>query len=337
MLRHTVFRTEDVPVAERFDAWRQLLARIICPQEMSSEHEDDFRAETHLIELGAVRIWPSVLQPMQWRRTPAQVRQSDPELYHLSLPLTGTMGIRQAGQEAVHGAREMYIVDTSQAFDCSCTPVRGVGLEVPKRLVPLPPGQVAGLVTRRLPGRDGMGALLAAFLTGLAGQAVTLRPGDVPRLETVVVDLLSATLAHQLDAQDLLPPETRTRNLTRRIRAFVRQHLRDPELTPQAVARAHHISVSYLYQLFQNEGESVAALIREERLAGARRELSDPALAGVRVQDIAVRWGFTYHSSFTRAFQTRYGLSPRAYRHQTAAAPPVAPSAAEVKKPRKPR
>jgi AraC-like DNA-binding protein len=161
-----------------------------------------------------------------------------------------------------------------------------------------------------------VGALLAGFLTGLAEQAGTLRTCDAPRLETAVVDLLSATLAHHLDAEDRLPPETRTRTLTRRIRAFILKHLRDPDLTPMSIAAAHHISVSYLYRLFQQEGTTVAAWIRQQRLEAARRDLADPALGGLPVQDIAVRWGFSLHSSFTRAFQVRYGLSPRDYRRQ---------------------
>jgi hypothetical protein len=53
-------------------------------------------------------------------------------------------------------------------------------------------------------------------------------------------------------------PPTPTSMLLTRIYAFIQQHLGDPELSPGAVAAAHHISVSYLHKLFHAEGATVA-------------------------------------------------------------------------------
>ncbi|MFD3838721.1 hypothetical protein ACFWWC_21060 [Streptomyces sp. NPDC058642] len=96
---------------------------------------------------------------------------------------------------------------------------------------------------------------------------------------TALLDLLSARFARALEAAEAHSPETRQRALTMRIKAFIRQQLRDPAPKPPVMAAAHHISVRYPHRLFQQDstGETAAARIRSQRLAGAHRDLADPA------------------------------------------------------------
>ncbi|MEV5383081.1 helix-turn-helix domain-containing protein [Streptomyces sp. NPDC052721] len=131
-----------------------------------------------------------------------------------------------------------------------------------------------------------------------------------------MVDLLSALIAHALDSDNSLPPETRRQALVLRIRAFVQQHLHDPHLTPRTIAAAHHISTSYLHRLFQEEDDTVAAWIRSQRLERARRALADPAMYATPLHTIGASCGFPRASDFTRAFRTAYGIPPKEYRRQ---------------------
>jgi AraC-like DNA-binding protein len=130
----------------------------------------------------------------------------------------------------------------------------------------------------------------------------------------VVVDLLSALIAHAFEADNSLPPETHRQTLVLRIRSFIQQHLHDPQLTPRTIAAAHHISRSYLYRLFEHEEESVAAWIRRQRLEHARRDLAEPAMHSTPIHAIAASWGFSHAADFTRAFRTAYDMSPTDYR-----------------------
>ncbi|MFD5438565.1 hypothetical protein ACFWJ4_41260 [Kitasatospora sp. NPDC127067] len=79
-----------------------------------------------------------------------------------------------------------------------------------------------------------MGALLVQLLDGIAADPGAYRTGDTPRLGTAALDLVSALLAHHLDAEDAVPPESRRRALIQRVRAFVRAHLHEPDLNPGA-------------------------------------------------------------------------------------------------------
>lgn len=139
------------------------------------------------------------------------------------------------------------------------------------------------------------------------------------RLGTAVLDLLTAALAARLERPSAVPAEVRRRALVTRIRAFIEARLPDTDLTPAVVADAHHVSLRYLHQLFEGEGEGVAGLIRQRRLARCRAGLLDPVLADRLVAATAARWGFASPAHFNRLFRQTYGLPPGEFRRRYAA------------------
>ncbi|MER7850781.1 AraC family transcriptional regulator [Kitasatospora sp. NPDC096077] len=194
--------------------------------------------------------------------------------------------------------------------------VQGLGIDIPQCLLPVPHRLVRRLLGRSLAADSGSGALLTDFLRGLDGQAQVLRPAEACRLGTVVVDLMAAWVARELDAVPALPREVRSRALMENVRRFIRHNLHDPALTPAAVAAAHHISVGHLHSLFTRHsgGETLAASIRRQRLHRAHRDLADPALRALPIHVIAARCGLLRASDFGRAFKAAYGLTPSEHR-----------------------
>jgi AraC-like DNA-binding protein len=320
MLPEAVFSSEELPEADRFDAWRALMSRTHAPLRLESENAADFRAHQRLIDLGAVSVWPATFQQLVFIRTPRLIRTSDPETYHLSLVLKGEAGATWDRRENSLGPFDFHFNDSSRPYEIRTGSggISSVGVEVPKELLPLPRGTADLAVGRHLSGRDGVGSLLALFLTRLAADTSAYLPTDAPRLGTVLTDLVAAVLAHALDAESALAPETRTSELLLRVKDFIRQNLHDPELTPGRIAAAQHISPGYLHRLFRAETETVASYIRHRRLEGARRDLADPALTGTPIHLIAARWGFPRATDFTRAFRAAYGITPRDHRHRAA-------------------
>jgi hypothetical protein len=232
----------------------------------------DFRASQRVLDLGAVSVWPTTFQPVCFRRSSKLIRQSDPEGLHVSLPLSGALRTVRGEEEAEYGPDSLCVVDTSRTVDVhggdGSLPHTGVGLEVPKALLPLPRNRLDHVTGPRLSVQEGFGALLRQLLTQLARGTDSYRPADGPRLGSVVVDLLSALFAQALEAESSLPPETRLETLVLRIRAFVRDHLHDPNLTPGAIAAANHISRSYLH--------AAARQVRHRRAPSVRRPHHHP-------------------------------------------------------------
>ncbi|MFF7098393.1 helix-turn-helix domain-containing protein [Streptomyces rubradiris] len=314
----TVFRTHDVPKEDRFDMWRELISRTHAPMGMESSHREDFQASQRVLTLGDVTVWPTTFQPVRFVRTPKQVRASDPETVHVSLPIRGTLHGLHYGNDIACGPGSFCVLDSSRPVDLTGgnggLPHTGIGMEVPKALLPSTRHKMSALTTCRLSEDEGFGVLLGQFLRHVAANTASYGRSDGPRLAIVAVDLLSAMFAHVLDDGRSLQPETRRRTLVLSIRAFILRQLHDPLLAPPVIAAAHHISVSHLHRLFQDEDDSVASFVRSQRLEHARRDLADPAQSTVPMHEVAARWGFTQQSVFSRSLRSAYGISPREYR-----------------------
>jgi AraC-like DNA-binding protein len=95
---------------------------------------------------------------------------------------------------------------------------------------------------------------------------------------------------------------------------YLRQHLRDPSLTPQRVATANQISVRQLYKLWSTHETSLNDWVLRERLEVSRTELAAPGLLHLTIDIIARRCGFSDASHFSRRFRRRYGMTPREWR-----------------------
>jgi AraC-like DNA-binding protein len=77
------------------------------------------------------------------------------------------------------------------------------------------------------------------------------------------------------------------------------------------------MSVRALHALFEDAEESVAGLVRGERLARCIEDLQQPN--GGSVTEIAFRWGFSDAAHFSRLFKRAFGVTPSEVRHEARA------------------
>lgn len=323
LVTHTV-DTRSMAKGERFDFWHELLAREVAPARVYSDHAGDFRAWARVTDLGELRLTSYRYPSLDMRRTGRSVRQFDPQMYQLALPTAGQSAISQQRRQSELRPAEFTFVDTSRPYDASHRqspsapgPASSVTILIPHSRLPLPPDKIDQLLAARLPADTGMGALLATYLRHIADHPEQFRPTDAARLGSTALDLISATLAQQLDLESMLPAEVQREALRARVRAFVDENLGDPELTPRSVAAVHHLSVRSLHRLFEGEQTTVAELIRTRRLERCRQDLRDPRLRGQPAYVIGARWGFPDRAHFSRAFRAAYGLSPQAFRERS--------------------
>jgi AraC-like DNA-binding protein len=96
-----------------------------------------------------------------------------------------------------------------------------------------------------------------------------------------------------------------------RILAYVRQHLTDRDLTPATVAKAHSISLRYLYKICGAADVRLFEWIIEQRLEGAREDLIKANRSRHSIASIAYKWGFKDPSHFSTRFRRAYGVAPR--------------------------
>ena len=87
--------------------------------------------------------------------------------------------------------------------------------------------------------------------------------------------------------------------------------------TVRELAEQVHLSPAHLQRLFKNEtGVHISDLLCERRLAMAARLLTT---TDMEIKEVAYVVGYGHHSSFVRAFNRRFGQSPKAFRRHSAA------------------
>jgi AraC-like DNA-binding protein len=314
------FRAADVPVAAREEYWRHVLSEQLGLREVRLQDGPGPQNELVVTELGAVRLIESGTGPGRARHTASHIAGVHGDLFQLLVEIDGVIVGRQGGHVAELSPGDLSLVDLSRPLSCDFPAHRAVLLTFPGSLLPLPRRQVDPVIGARIPGDSGTPALVS----NLVRQLPRLRDDDIAgtRLGATVLDLLTVALATRLERTAAVPGETRQRALLARIHAFIEAHLTDPDLTPDTVAAAHHISLRYLHRLFQTQGHTVAGLIRQRRLQRCRADLLDPALAERPVSATAARWGFANPAHFNRLFRDTYGVPPGEFRrvHTTAAA-----------------
>ncbi|WP_327284443.1 MULTISPECIES: helix-turn-helix domain-containing protein [unclassified Streptomyces] len=308
-----------VPEAERLDWFTDVVAQELVSTAIRSGRPGKFWAEASVLDLGGVQVSTFDFSSLHSRRTAAHVRRSDPEQYQIGLVTDGTMSLAQNRSDTGLFSGDMVLWDTSLPMESLALPgddglIRAVTLSFPRDAMPLRGARVERLLARRIPGGHGLGAILAQYMRSLAAHGADCGPAELNRLGTVALDLVGACLAGQLGAEDELSAEARNRALMERINSFIDHNLGDPQLTPSAVAARHGISLRWLQLLFREQGQTVAAGIRQRRLERCRADLAAPGLLTSPVHAVARRWGFTNPAVFSRTFREAYGASPTEFR-----------------------
>ncbi|MGW4380983.1 helix-turn-helix domain-containing protein [Kitasatospora sp. NPDC004531] len=238
----------------------------------------------------------------------------------IGLQLAGECMITQDGRQTLLGEGEFVLYDTARAYVIEYPkPSRAHLFHLPRRLLAVPENELAQVTGTPVTAADGFGSVLLPFLRTLADSAPSYATPIADRLAGSVADLVG-TMVAQLSATRASDDDRGANGrLVRRIRDHIERNLGDPGLSPESIARAHHISLRYLHRLFEGEETTVARLILRSRLDAAAHELARPGPGGAPVAAVAQRWGFLSPAHFSRAFRTAYGVPPSAWRAQRAA------------------
>jgi AraC-like DNA-binding protein len=311
-----LIRVEDEPPRTRLDYFRHVVADTIVPFGLHIDGDRDLRAEILTGPVGTVHVTNVSAPPMTAFRTAKLIRVSDPELFKIDVQVRGHTVFAQGDREAALAPGDFTLMDLSRPCRLADRDDEHEVLAVkfPHAALPLRHNELERLTAVPISGRDGLGAPISSLARHLARHLRDYDPTEGARLATALMDLLVVALAGRLDQLASVAPASRRRALLASVQSFIDRRLGDPELSPSAIAAAHHISLRQLYRLFDAQPTGVAEWIRQRRLERCRRDLLDPAFAHWSVSAIAARWGLMDAAHFSRAFRAAYGLPPTEYR-----------------------
>ena len=305
-------------LAQRIDAWSQILAGTVVPFDVrpSDNTGGAFRGVVECRHFGDLALIDCAFSPCVAHRGKDLVDGGSKGARQ------GLLGVQlmQRGVEVARDRRrgtatissgQVVLWDSRRTVEVEALePVR-------KRLLVLPRAAVRSFCPRlaeqtALPPieQTAAGRLLVRYINSLALELPSLDRAGQAAASNATVELLRAAVEPVLpDSRDAMRAAMREE-----IRRHVRMHLRDPGLGPASIARAYSMSVRAVHGLFEDIDQSVAGLIRSERLTRCMQDLRQPS--GGSVTDIAFRWGFADSAHFSRVFKRAFGVTPSAVRRE---------------------
>jgi AraC-like DNA-binding protein len=321
----TLLDTSLVPREARRDAWISTLREVQGPMGVHIEDPDVVGGTMEAWALGGLQVLKFECTTGTYStRSEKQAKSAEPFI-GIGIQLGGAGRLGQFGMQKTSGVGQLKCIDATAAFE-SCGwvgPGSCVTMGVTPQQLALPMDVI----------RRGAAQLHTSHLLPLvsAHVAATSRPSlarnaGAAELGEATIELFRALLvsaAHDSAHEAAVLAET----LMTRVRAYIRQHLRDPDLRPAQVAAAHHISLRYLYKLCRESGFSLEQWVIEQRLHGARQQLATSQSSEHGIASIARQWGFSDPAHFSRRFRAAYGMTPREWRLAASSTVPLRASA----------
>lgn len=278
------------------------------------------------LPLAKLELFDIHIDPIAIHRRSEDIAKDANFDYLLATQLQGTVVINQGESEFTQHPGDLAIMYAGEPYTIVHTQKsRRLILHIPQDIYR--ERVLAHLKDREFRSRllpsGGLVSVLHSILKSLATEAEKLHTKDQYTVAESLLELAAAVLRSEAD-QEYEIQHARQSALFRRILEFMESNYTDCELTPEKVAAANGISVRYLHSLFNQAGITVSKWIWERRLKACREDLLDPNMAHMRVSQIAFHRGFNDPAHFSRAFKSRFDISPSKLRQVAAESQPEA-------------
>ena len=246
----------------------------------------------------------------------AHARDGSADYVSVLLAMRGSTHLVQRGYSVVLNPGDYCILDSTIASETMIpSPFHNVMARFPLADVTpvLPTWQQS--IGMALNGRTGAGAVFFDIVRSILRQPDLLQVESHAGIAHAAVDLFgSALLALPHNRR---PSPSHMESFHRaRIKAFVQEHLRDPDLDVDMVATQLGLSPRHVHRLFKDEPQHLMHWVWSERLRHCYADLSRESQRNKTVAQIAYTWGFNDSAHFSRAFRQRFGEAPSDVRDQ---------------------
>ncbi len=314
----TQLSTDDVAPRERAPAWRDWVFRHFGG--LDSDLYGDTHFDGHMAASRAGDVILTKLEANRHRvlRSPQLARTSETGYLKIVAPWLGSAAVEQQGRKACARSGGWVIYDTTGSY----------AIDNPERvehlIVMLPKDQMAergvrldSLMARHVGGASGISRVALETMRSTYQELPHMSEEAACGAGELIMQLVRLSLL-ELAGQETAV--TQREALSDRIRGHVARHLRDPQLSIDGIARALNCSKRHLYNAFSGEDDTLAGYIQRQRLAACVRELKGEAAVARPITDIAMSWGFSNLSHFSRVFRDHTGMSPSEFRAAQVAA-----------------
>jgi AraC-like DNA-binding protein len=314
---HKLWSTDAVEARDRLAYWVEAVCDTYVQLDCDAQHRDaPFHGTIEADRLATLGLSRVTSSPQWVRRTPAKIARATEDYFLVSIQTKGSGKIVQDNRVADLSPGDFALYDSTRPYELIFNePFQQHVLQWPGAVLRSRLRDTETLTARKVCGDRGAGHLMIGMINTLAADIDTLEAGSVAAIAESVENILVAGLCSLPGAGD--PAVSQLTAYHRdQVKAYVLRHLRDPQLSVNAMAAHLRLSPSTIYRSFAGEPISLNSWIWNQRLDGAKREICDPALCNRTITEIAFGFGFSDAAHFSRMFRARFGCSPRELRSE---------------------
>lgn len=306
----TTITTRGIEVSGRSRHWHDAIGSAYFPLELTFPRPERFDGEVTIWQLGNVSLSRLTSDALIYRRLPRHLQTQGSEEFLVTLPAKSEVRFVQGGRELRANPGAFFIERSHEPYEFSHA--EAADLWVMKLSADMLGGRVRApdrFCSLEFDATNGANGLFVDMVHLIPQRYDAMTEETRSIVGRQLADLLA--LALQSDERVLTSggSTVRAAHLTR-IEAFVRRHIDDPDLGPDDVAAGCGISVRYLHELLRDTNQTLGQWIRDQRLAAAHDDLTNPAETR-SIGEIAYARGFSDQAQFSRAFRARYGVTPK--------------------------
>jgi AraC-like DNA-binding protein len=305
-----VFSTDALDRAKRYAAWRDAICDVYVHVNVDSDDPDNYDGFIRETQFGNVALTDCLLSQQQISRRKSHLSKLDKDCYYVQFIQSGSINVLQSGASFHTTAGLGALFCASEPYDLQCMgKVRSFYLEIPRQAFGsrFPDGE-APLAATMSTGR-GLGRIAVEFCSTLASQGTGLDTGTRARLGEELMDILALAFDSAHGDEPMSEQVVRRARL-RSVKTWIEDHLCDPALSPEVIAKSNGISLRYLHALFRLEGQSVSNWVWNRRIELGHDMLLRSDHNARSLTEIAYSVGFSSSSHFSTMFRRRFGIRP---------------------------
>lgn len=306
-MKHILFDSEQAS----YRAFGERLCDQIIGVDAAVSAPSSFRLAARLVATGESRVMclDNRGDPVEVARTSRRIAADPVASWVVGVCLEGSQRMALRSGAELRAQRSELIITRSDVPHVGVTgPRTRVGLIILHDGV-----SRSGWTPVQAGARDGLARVLSESLRTMFEELPRLSAPELETLLSSVLPLIAAVAAPSAAATELAGPSVREAH-RRRVLRFIEQHLGDPRLGARFIAESLRMSTRSLHALFVDAEMTVGETILSLRLDRCRAAVLDPASAQRSLFDLALTFGFSDPSHFSRAYRRRFGVSPRADR-----------------------
>jgi len=311
-----VFTTEDLEPSKRYAAWQGAICDVYVHVDVNAEKRSDYQGFIREARFGSVTMTDVLVSEQRITRRERHIAKLDKDCYYVEFVQQGKVNILQAGQTLLSHPGVGAIFSASEAYDLECVGrVRSLYLEIPRKEFSSRFNESGIPVAATIATGRGLGRIAAEFCAMLASEGSSLEETVRTRLGDELMDVLALAL-DMGDKDDFSEDATAQKARLRSVKAWIEEHLADPDLSLEKIAKSNGVSLRHLHYLFRLTDLSVSEWILDRRLLRCHDALIRPELRSLSVTEVAYRFGFRSSSHFSTVFRRKFGHSPSELRRR---------------------